>query len=84
MAASIMAIVNLPLPDPMQDWVEKRLRAGEYASFSDYVIDLVRLDRERHESLIEALIEGENSGLSSRSVSDIIGDTKAKIVNGEI
>ena len=79
-----MLVMNLPLPDPMKDWVEERLRTGKYASFDDYVIDLVRLDRERHDALVDALIEGENSGTSRRSVSDIIRDTKAKIRNGEV
>lgn len=57
---------------------------GGYASLKDYVIELIRGDQDQHDWLVEALIEGENSGVSSRSVEDIIADAKAKIRNGEL
>lgn len=78
-----MATMNVSLPEPMRDWIEERIRSGEYSSASDYVRDLVRHDRERHDRLVEALIEGEKSGLSKRTVSDIAAGTKAKIRNAK-
>jgi antitoxin ParD1/3/4 len=75
--------MNVSLPDPMRDWIEERVRSGEYANASDYMRDLVRHDRERHNALVEALIEGENSGLSNRSVEDIVADAKAELRNGK-
>ena len=78
-----MATMNVSLPDPMRDWIEERVRSGEYANASDYMRDLVRHDRERHNALVEALIEGENSGLSNRSVEDIVADAKAELRNGK-
>ena len=42
-----MATMTISLPDPMKDWIETRIKEGEYASTSDYVRDLVRRDRER-------------------------------------
>ena len=39
-----MPTVNISLPSPVADWVEEKVRSGEYASASDYVADLVRLD----------------------------------------
>jgi len=79
-----MATMNVSLPDPMKDWVEDRVKSGRYANASDYVRDLIRRDQERRETLVEALIEGEKSGTSRRSVREIAADTRAKLSRGEI
>jgi antitoxin ParD1/3/4 len=41
-----MASMNVSLPDPMRDWVQRRIDSGQYASVSDYVRDLIRKDQE--------------------------------------
>jgi hypothetical protein len=46
--------------------------------------DLVRSDRQRREGLVQALIEGEESGPSDRTVRDIVAETKFNIINGQI
>jgi len=79
----IMATMNVSLPDPMREWIEERVRRGEYANASDYVRDLVRHDREQHERLVEALIEGEKSGVSTRTVAEIAGAARSKIRNAK-
>ncbi len=79
-----MATLNVSLPAPLREWVEEQVRSGDYANASDYMRDLIRHDRERQEALVQALIEGENSGISSRSVADIVADTKAKLRNGAL
>ncbi len=64
-----MASMNVSLPDPMRDWVQDRIDTGKYASASDYVRDLIRRDQaaaDRRETLVAALIEGEESGVSTR------------------
>lgn len=76
-----MATMNVSLPDPMKDWVEDQIRTGHYSNVSDYVRDLIRRDQEyqgQREALIQALIVGEKSGVSSRSVGDIWRDVKAR------
>ncbi|WP_298401255.1 type II toxin-antitoxin system ParD family antitoxin [Sphingobium sp.] len=40
-----MATMNISLPDPMRDYVQKRIDSGQYASVSDYVRDLIRRDQ---------------------------------------
>jgi len=40
-----MASMNVSLPDPMRDFVQRRLDSGQYASVSDYVRDLIRRDQ---------------------------------------
>ncbi|NKB57112.1 MAG: type II toxin-antitoxin system ParD family antitoxin [Alphaproteobacteria bacterium] len=60
-----MATVTVSLPDPMKEWIETQARNGQFSGVSDYVRDLVRRDqarKDRREALIQALIEGEESG----------------------
>lgn len=70
-----MATMNVSVPDPMREWVQRRIEAGQYASVSDYVRDLIRRDQEQaggREALIAALVEGEKSGFSKRRIPDIL------------
>ena len=76
-----MATMTISLPDPMKDWIETRIKQGEYASASDYVRDLVRRDRgqmERPELTIEDLRrivdESRLSGVSNKTFDDIIAE----------
>jgi antitoxin ParD1/3/4 len=79
-----MAIMNISLPDPVTEWIEERIRSGQYANASDYIRDLIRDDRERRVRLVRALVEGEESGLSRRSVRDIIAEAKSTVGDGQI
>jgi antitoxin ParD1/3/4 len=79
-----MATMNVSLPDPLKEWVEDRVKTGRYANASDYVRDLIRRDQEKRDALVRALIEGEESGTSRRSVRDIAADTRAKLDRGEL
>jgi antitoxin ParD1/3/4 len=78
-----MATMTISLPDPMKDWIEARIKEGEYASTSDYVRDLVRRDRERRshreltmDDLRRIVDEARASGIGDKSVSDIIAQAK--------
>ena len=60
-----MATMNISLPDPMRDWVEKQLESGLYANNSDYIRDLIRKDQQRAEKLAvlqQAITAGLESG----------------------
>lgn len=60
-----MATVTVSLPNPMKDWIEAQASNGQFSGVSDYIRDLVRRDQSRQdqrEALIQALIEGEESG----------------------
>lgn len=74
-----MATLNISMPDPMREWIDKQVAAGEYANASDYIRDLIRHDQRERETLKLALIEGEKSGKSLRSVSDIARQTKQRL-----
>lgn len=69
-----MATMNLSPPDPMKNWIEDQVRTDHYSKVSDYVRDLIRHDQEyqdQRQTLIQALIVGEESGVSNRSVGEI-------------
>jgi antitoxin ParD1/3/4 len=76
-----MATMNVSLPDPMKEWVEARVESGQYSNASDYVRDLIRRDQEyqdKREQLIQALLAGEASGVSEKSLDDIWKDVKKR------
>ena len=76
-----MATMNVSLPDAMKEWVEEQTVSGQYSNASDYVRDLIRRDQanqEKKELLIQALLEGERSGKSNRTLDDIWQDVKAR------
>jgi antitoxin ParD1/3/4 len=66
-----MATMNISLPDTMKEWAESQTNSGRYGNVSDYMRDLIRRDQDHRHAIVEALIEGENSGESDLSVSDI-------------
>jgi antitoxin ParD1/3/4 len=79
-----MASMNVSLPDPMRDWVQQRIEAGEYASVSDYVRDLIRrdqIDMGERSALIAALTVGERSGISDRRVPEILAELKRELAD---
>ncbi len=41
-----MATMNVSLPDQMKTWVEDQAKGGKYGNASDYVLDLIRKDKE--------------------------------------
>lgn len=78
-----MATMTISLPEPMKDWIEARIKEGEYASTSDYVRDLVRRDRERRshpeltmDDLRRIVDQSRASAVGEKSVSDILARAK--------
>jgi antitoxin ParD1/3/4 len=60
-----MQTMNISLPDPMKQYVEEQVAAGDYSSASEYMRELVRADQKRNakeqleQTLLESLVEGE-------------------------
>lgn len=77
-----MATMNVSLPDSMKAWVEAQADTGRYSNASDYVRDLIRRDQERADQIgdLQRLIsEGLDSGVSPRSMSDILEAARARM-----
>jgi len=77
-----MGAIHVSLPDFLREWVENEVKSGRYASASDYFSDLIRRDQAARRALENALAEGAASGLSPRTIPDIIRDTKARLGDG--
>lgn len=76
-----MATMNVSLPDPMKQWVERQADTGRFSNASDYVRDLIRRDQERadkHRELQRLIAEGIDSGISPRSMDDIFESALAR------
>ena len=76
-----MATMNISLPDLMKGWVEAQVEGGQYGNASDYVRDLIRRDqneREQIKALQEAITKGLESGLSDRTMKDILKAARSK------
>lgn len=62
-------------------WIKSQVDSGEYGNDSEYLRSLIRHDKDyRHkiELLRSALMEGEKSGVSDRSMTDILNDAKKR------
>ena len=59
-----MTTVNFSLPEDLKRWVEAQVASGGYGNTSEYIRELIRLDRKRkaEERLEMLLIEGLDSG----------------------
>jgi antitoxin ParD1/3/4 len=59
-----MADIHANVPEPMRDWAESLIKAGEFGNLSEYVRHLIREDRKRRETeeLERLLLEGLDSG----------------------
>ena len=73
-----MAQLNISLPDPIYDWVNSQVKEGKFASSSDYLQQLIA-QAQKHQALQKAITEGFESGVSKRSVADIIKEAKAEL-----
>jgi antitoxin ParD1/3/4 len=76
-----MQTMNISLPDPMKQYVEERVSAGDYSSASEYVRELVRADQKRHakEELEQILLSAMNSGDPFGVTPEVLEDVKQKL-----
>ena len=79
-----MTRLTISMPDQMNAYVEGQIAQGRYGNVSEYFRDLVRRDQERRgEAIAELralLTKAEASGISERSVEDIIAEAKREAV----
>ena len=65
---------TITITDQMDDWVKGQVESGKYGNDSEYFRDLNRKDQSKEdnlETLRNLLVEGEQSGSSNLSVTDI-------------
>ncbi len=79
-----MAVVRktITFTEQQDAWVKSRVSCGDYTNDSEYVRDLVRKDQQRNDKLRilqSAVEEGLASGVSERSVDDIMKGVQTKL-----
>ena len=65
---------TITITDQMDDWVKGQVESGKYGNDSEYFRDLIRKDQSKKDNLKtqrNLLVEGEQSGSSNLSVTDI-------------
>ena len=76
-----MAQMNVSIPDPMKAWCEAQVSKGRYSTTSDYVRDLIRRDQDVQngvKALQAAIDDGMASGISPRSLDEILAEARAR------
>lgn len=72
---------TITVTEQQEIWIKSQIKSGKYGNDSEYLRDLIRQDQEHKikiELLRNALIEGEKSGISQRTMSDILDDAKKR------
>ena len=49
-----MTSLNISLPDPLKAYVEDRVSSGDYGTPSEFIRNLIRLDKEQRRSRLES------------------------------
>ena len=73
---------TITLTDKQNHWIKAQIAAGEYTNDSEYIRDLVRRDQEENakfQALKQAIQEGLNSGVSNKSVIDIMEEVEVRL-----
>jgi antitoxin ParD1/3/4 len=77
-----MPSMSVSLSDKMRGFIKSRVEGGDYHNESEYIRDLVRRDQERlrdEDALLAELREASASGVSDRTLPDIMRDVKARL-----
>ncbi|WP_126422644.1 type II toxin-antitoxin system ParD family antitoxin [Asticcacaulis sp.] len=78
----MMSSMSVSLSETMRGFIKSRVSSGDYHNESEYIRDLVRRDQERLSQelrLTKLLEEAEQSGLSDKSLPDIMQAVKQKL-----
>ena len=70
------------------DWIKLQIERGDFTNDSEYIRDLIRKDqiqRQKQLELERAIQEGLDSGISDKSVFDIMNDVENRLkANGKL
>ena len=65
---------TITLTDKQDAWIKAQIASGDYTNDSEYFRDLIRRDQQRSDkfsALKAAIVEGQDSGISERSLDEI-------------
>jgi antitoxin ParD1/3/4 len=73
---------TITLTDKQDQWIKAQIAASEYTNDSEYIRDLVRRDQEENAKFLalkQAIHEGLGSGVSDKSVTDIMEEVESRL-----
>lgn len=73
---------TITFTEKQDKWIKSRITTGEYTNDSEYIRDLVRRDQQKNakfSALKAAITEGMESGVSDKSVPDIMKDVEDRM-----
>lgn len=79
-----MQTMNISLPDPLKQFVDRQVSEGRYSSVSEYMRELIRADEKRKaEAKLEKLLleglDGEESDMTAQDWNDIRAEAIARL-----
>jgi len=81
-----MARQTITVNEPNDLWMKEKIQGNEYASKSELINDLIRRQRELEEERVwlrNELIKGEESGISTKTMAEILEEAKKRSKDGE-
>jgi antitoxin ParD1/3/4 len=73
---------TITFTDKQDKWIKSQIKAGEFTNDSEYLRDLVRRDqakKAKFSALKAAITEGMDSGISDKSVPDIMKEVEERM-----
>ncbi|RKN80241.1 type II toxin-antitoxin system ParD family antitoxin [Ulvibacterium marinum] len=73
---------SITFTEQQDAWIKQQIEKGDFTNDSEYIRDLVRQDQAKHRQITEletALQEGLDSGISDKSVSDIMQEVEDRM-----
>ncbi len=73
---------TITLTDKQDAWIKAQIAKGDFTNDSEYIRDLVRREQERNakfQALQQAIQEGLDSGVSDRTVPEIMEEVEARL-----
>ena len=77
-----MATIPLELPSDLQDFINGKIKTGQFASASEYIVALVGAARRSRSTIEAALIEGLESGPAEEWTSQKWLEIRQRVIHG--
>lgn len=73
---------TITITEKQDEWIKAQVSAGDFTNDSEYLRDLIRRDQEataKEQVLRQAIQEGLNSGVSDRTIEEIMGEVETRM-----
>lgn len=76
-----MSTIPVELPDELHEFVDLRVRWGQFSSANDYIVALIDAARSKRSEIEAALIEGLDSGPAEEWTSQEWADIRQRVID---